>query len=131
MQSFYQKKIQTRFNTFNMANTKELSVEDKLKAIYALQLIDSKIDEIRNVRGELPLEVEDLQDEIEGLDTRMNNLQTELEAAENRVSERKNSIVDSKELIKKIAVGRMYLDTIKSSFKGSFCRFSILFNKCV
>jgi hypothetical protein len=46
-----------------MANTKELSVEDKLRAIYDLQLIDSRIDEIRNV-GELPLEVEDLEDEV-------------------------------------------------------------------
>jgi hypothetical protein len=49
-----------------MANTKELSVEDKLRAIYDL-LIDSRIDEIRNVRGELPLEVEDLEDEVAGL----------------------------------------------------------------
>ena len=79
----------------------EITVEEKLRALYRLQLIDSAIDKIRTIRGELPLEVEDLQDEIEGLDTRMNNLQTELEAAENRVSERKNSIVDSKELIKK------------------------------
>jgi hypothetical protein len=46
-----------------MAN-KELSVEDKLRAIYDLQLIDSRIDEIRNVRGELLLEVEDLEDEV-------------------------------------------------------------------
>jgi hypothetical protein len=49
-------------------NTKELSVEDKLRAIYDLQLIDSRIDEIRNVRGELP-EVEDLEDEVAGLST--------------------------------------------------------------
>jgi hypothetical protein len=55
-----------------MANTKELSVEDKLRAIYDLQLIDSRIDEIRNVRGE-PLEVEDLEDEVAGLSTRSEN----------------------------------------------------------
>jgi hypothetical protein len=54
-----------------MANTKELSVEDKLRAIYDLQLIDSRIDEI--VRGELPLEVEDLEDEVAGLSTRSEN----------------------------------------------------------
>ena len=46
-----------------MATTKELSVEDKLRAIYDLQIIDTRIDEIRNVRGELPLEVDDLEDE--------------------------------------------------------------------
>ena len=47
-----------------MANVKEMSVEEKLRALYDLQLIDSRIDEIRNVRGELPLEVEDLEDEV-------------------------------------------------------------------
>jgi hypothetical protein len=55
---------------------KELSVEDKLRAIYDLQLIDSRIDEIRNVRGELPLEVEDLEDEVAGLSTRSDKLKT-------------------------------------------------------
>ena len=62
-----------------MTNTKELSVEDKLRAIYDLQLIDSRIDEIRNVRGELPLEVEDLEDEVAGLTTRAEKLKGELE----------------------------------------------------
>ena len=61
-----------------MANTKELSVEEKLRAIYALQLIDSKIDEIRNVRGELPLEVEDLEDEVAGLSKRLDKLNDDL-----------------------------------------------------
>lgn len=87
-----------------MAATKkntEITVEAKLRALYRLQLIDSAIDKIRTIRGELPLEIEDLQDEIAGLETRSNNLQTELEELENRVSERKNAIIDSKELIKK------------------------------
>ena len=79
----------------------EITVEAKLRALYRLQLIDSAIDKIRTIRGELPLEVEDLQDEIAGLETRSNNLQTELEELENKVSERKNAIIDSKELIKK------------------------------
>ena len=57
-----------------MANTKELSVEDKLRAIYDLQLIDSRIDEIRNVRGELPLVVEDFEDEVAGLSRRSDKL---------------------------------------------------------
>ena len=47
-----------------MATTKELSVEEKLRALYDLQIIDTRIDEIRNVRGELPLEVEDLEEGI-------------------------------------------------------------------
>lgn len=101
MQSFYQKKIQTRYNTFNMANKKELSVEDKLKAIYALQLIDSKIDEIRNVRGELPLEVEDLEDEVAGLSTRLEKLKTDLEVIETQIKDKKNAIDDHKASIKK------------------------------
>ena len=44
-----------------------MSVEDKLKALYDLQIVDRRIDEIRNLRGELPLEVKDLEDEIAGL----------------------------------------------------------------
>jgi hypothetical protein len=56
---------------------KELSVEDKLRAIYDLQLIDSRIDEIRKW-GELPLEVEDLEDEVAGLSTRSEKLKSEL-----------------------------------------------------
>jgi hypothetical protein len=67
-----------------MANTKELSVEDKLRAIYDLQLIDSRIDEIRNVRGELPLE-EDLEDEVAGLSTRSEKLKSELEVVEDLI----------------------------------------------
>ena len=49
-----------------MAKKKEISVEEKLRALFDLQIIDSRIDEIRNVRGELPLEVEDLELDLEG-----------------------------------------------------------------
>jgi predicted nucleic acid-binding Zn-ribbon protein len=84
-----------------MANTKELSVEDKLRAIYDLQLIDSRIDEIRNVRGELPLEVEDLEDEVAGLSTRSEKLKGELEVIENLIKEKKNAIDEHKEAVKK------------------------------
>ena len=62
-----------------MATKKEVTVEDKLRALYDLQLIDSRVDEIRNVRGELPLEVEDLEDEVSGLNTRMEKLKSDLE----------------------------------------------------
>ena len=58
-----------------MAKNKEMSVEDKLRALYDLQLIDSRIDEIKNLRGELPMEVEDLEDEVAGLSTRLAKLQ--------------------------------------------------------
>jgi uncharacterized protein len=84
-----------------MANTKELSVEDKLRAIYDLQLIDSRIDEIRNVRGELPLEVEDLEDEVAGLSTRSEKLKSDLEVIEELIKTKKNAIDEHKEAIKK------------------------------
>jgi predicted nucleic acid-binding Zn-ribbon protein len=84
-----------------MATTKELSVEDKLRAIYDLQLIDSRIDEIRNVRGELPLEVEDLEDEVAGLSTRSEKLKKDLETIEDLIKVKKNAIDEHKESIKK------------------------------
>lgn len=87
--------------TAKKSGAESITVEERLRALYRLQLIDSAIDKIRQIRGELPLEVEDLQDEIEGLQTRMNNLQSELESLEEKVSERKNAIVDSTEMIKK------------------------------
>ena len=58
----------------------ETNIEEKLRALYNLQLIDTRIDEIRNVRGELPLEVEDLDSEVTGLDKRLSNLDTEVSA---------------------------------------------------
>ena len=51
----------------------ELTVTEKLKNLYKLQLVDSKLDEIKTLRGELPLEVRDLEDEIAGLETRISN----------------------------------------------------------
>lgn len=104
MQSFYQKQIQIQLSTYRiytMAATKELNVEEKLRAIYDLQLIDSRIDEIRNVRGELPLEVEDLEDEVAGLSTRSEKLKRDLEVIEEQIKVKKNSIDDFKESIKK------------------------------
>ena len=84
-----------------MANIKELSVEDKLRALYDLQLIDTRIDEIRNVRGELPLEVEDLEDEVAGLTTRLEKLKGDLEVIEENIKTKKNAIEDHKESIKR------------------------------
>ena len=62
-----------------MAKKIEYSVEDKLRALYDLQLIDSRIDKIKSVRGELPLEVEDLEDEVAGLDVRISKFNDELD----------------------------------------------------
>ncbi|MFI0428334.1 zinc ribbon domain-containing protein [Mariniflexile sp. HMF6888] len=84
-----------------MAKTKELTVEERLRALYDLQLIDSRIDEIRNVRGELPLEVRDLEDEVAGLTTRLEKLVSSLEVVDNDIISKKNQIEESKSLIKK------------------------------
>jgi len=80
---------------------KEITVEEKLRALYDLQLIDSRVDEIRNVRGELPLEVEDLEDEVSGLNTRLEKLITDLEATDENIKNKKNLIEEAKALIKK------------------------------
>lgn len=84
-----------------MANTKELSVEEKLRALYDLQLIDTRIDEIRNVRGELPLEVEDLEDEVAGLSTRTEKLKQDLEHIEEQIKLKKNAIEEHQATIKR------------------------------
>jgi len=81
------------------ASTKETTVAEKLDALYALQKIDSKIDKIRTVRGELPLEVQDLEDEIEGLDTRIKKMQEEAKELDTEVSDRKAAIKDSEAAI--------------------------------
>ncbi len=86
-----------------MAAKKEATVENKLRALYDLQLIDSRVDEIRNVRGELPLEVEDLEDDVLGLKTRMDKLKTDLETINYEITAKKNLIDEAKVLIKKYA----------------------------
>jgi predicted nucleic acid-binding Zn-ribbon protein len=79
----------------------DASIEGKLRALYELQLIDSKIDRIRTIRGELPLEVQDLEDSVAGLETRVTNLTDELKELENQVAEKTQSIKDFKANIKK------------------------------
>jgi predicted nucleic acid-binding Zn-ribbon protein len=79
----------------------EITIEEKLRALYNLQLVDTRIDEIRNVRGELPLEVEDLDAEVEGLEKRLSNLGVEVTAYEDEIKAKKLGIETSKELIKK------------------------------
>ncbi|MGB0424243.1 MAG: zinc ribbon domain-containing protein [Flavobacteriales bacterium] len=80
---------------------KTATPEEKLRALYDLQVIDSKIDRIRIVRGELPLEVEDLEDELEGLKTRAEKIEQEMASVESMISDKKNAIEESKALIKK------------------------------
>ena len=84
-----------------MAKKKEITVEDKLRSLYNLQLIDSQIDKIRDIRGELPLEVRDLEDEIEGLKNRIKKLEQGLEEINEKISIKKNLIAEAKVLIKK------------------------------
>ena len=75
---------------------KEITVEEKLKALYELQKAVSKIDEIKILRGELPLEVQDLEDEIIGLNTRMENFETEIAEIVATISTKKIEIEESK-----------------------------------
>lgn len=71
---------------------KEMSVEEKLKALYQLQATLSAIDEKRALRGELPLEVEDLEDEVAGLATRIEKINNEIEEIRKAVAQRRNDI---------------------------------------
>jgi len=77
------------------------NVDEKLKDIYELQKIDSEIDKIKTLRGELPLEVQDLEDEIAGLETRIGKYDEEVKELEGAVSKKKNEITDAQALIKK------------------------------
>lgn len=79
----------------------EVSVEKKLQALFTLQQIDSQIDKIKIIRGELPLEVQDLEDEIAGLETRSKNFGKEVEVLNETVAGRQTAIKESKSLIKK------------------------------
>jgi hypothetical protein len=83
--------IRRKFNPvlIEYGEMKELSVEDKLRDL-RFTAIDSRIDEIRNVRGELPLEVEDLEDEVAGLSTRSEKLKSELEVVEDLIKVKEN-----------------------------------------
>ena len=84
-----------------MAKKTEFTVEEKLRALYDLQLIDSRVDKIRSVRGELPLEVEDLEDEVAGLKVRIEKINEELNQYLDEIKSKKNAIEHSKSMIKK------------------------------
>ena len=84
-----------------MARTKKYNPEDTLRSLYNLQFIDSRIDKMREVRGELPMEVIDLEDEMEGLNKRIENIEAEMGELNQLISQKKNIIEESKVTIKK------------------------------
>jgi predicted nucleic acid-binding Zn-ribbon protein len=84
-----------------MAKDKEISMDEKLNLLLDLQSIDSQIDKIHTLKGELPLEVKDLEDEIEGLNVRLSNLEKDLDSLKDDVSKHKNNIVEATSLIAK------------------------------
>ena len=85
----------------NVINYREISIEKKLRALYQLQTNDSDIDKIRILRGELPLEVRDLEDEIAGLQTRIRNFEDEVDTLKSSIVNKKNEKLTAESLIKK------------------------------
>ncbi|MDG5799175.1 C4-type zinc ribbon domain-containing protein [Marinilabiliaceae bacterium ANBcel2] len=83
------------------AKTGDTPVEERLKALFDLQKVVTEIDKIRTLRGELPLEVQDLEDEIEGLETRMSNLKTDVKTLNDNILAKKNEMKEADLLIKK------------------------------
>ncbi len=84
-----------------MASVKEFSVEEKLTSLVRLQKIDSKQDEIQILKGELPMEVKDLEDEIEGLHARQTRVEEEINGITDFIEQKKAAIKEAQELIKK------------------------------
>jgi predicted nucleic acid-binding Zn-ribbon protein len=78
-----------------------VSIKDRLRALYQLQMIDSEVDKIRIVRGELPLEIEDLEDLLAGMQTRLEKLNSELDAVNHEILSKKNANLDAEALVKK------------------------------
>src|SRR5690606_20057762 len=87
--------------TKKKATEQEVSVEEKLKSLHKLQSYYSEIDRIKTLRGELPLEVADLDDEIAGLGTRINNFELELKQLDENTKLQKGKIETSKAKIEK------------------------------
>ncbi|MDD4141567.1 MAG: C4-type zinc ribbon domain-containing protein [Bacteroidales bacterium] len=85
----------------------DVTIEKKLESLYGVQLIDSKIDNIRIVRGELPLEVQDLEDAIIGMETRIGNYKMDIIAQKSAMEEQQNNIKEAEILMKKYDDQRM------------------------
>ena len=84
-----------------MATVKEYSVEEKLAALLNLQKVESKLDEISILKGELPIEVADLEDEIQGLHARETRIEEEINGINEFIAQKKQIMIQSEELIKK------------------------------
>jgi hypothetical protein len=84
-----------------MATVKEYSVEEKLSSLYNLQKVESKLDEIAILKGELPIEVKDLEDEIQGLHARETRIEEEINGINEFIEQKKQAIIQSQELINK------------------------------
>jgi predicted nucleic acid-binding Zn-ribbon protein len=84
-----------------MAAVKEFSVEEKLSSLVRLQKIDSKLDEIQILKGELPMEVKDLEDEIEGLHARQTRIEEEINGIQEFIDQKKEGIKQAQALIAK------------------------------
>ena len=83
------------------SSTNKSSIEDQLKALHQLQVIDTKVDKIRIIRGELPLEIEDLNDSISGLNTRLEKFEAELKGIKDEIVANKNTVELANEAIEK------------------------------
>lgn len=90
----------------------DLSVEEKLKALYQLQTTLSGIDEKRALRGELPLEVQDLEDEIAGLTTRMEKIKTEIDEFKKAITQKKADITSAESSVERY---KKQLDEVKNN----------------
>jgi len=86
---------------YSRQEDKDISVEEKLRALHELQSVVSEVDKIKTLRGELPLEVQDLEDEITGLKTRLVNLDDEIKNLDTAINNKKIAIKDSQALIAK------------------------------
>ena len=84
-----------------MAKVKDLTVSDKLNTLAQLQSLHSKIDRIQVMKGELPIEVSDLEDDIAGLEIRVSKMLKDIENAKEEIADRRNSIKDANALILK------------------------------
>jgi predicted nucleic acid-binding Zn-ribbon protein len=84
-----------------MAAVKDFSVEEKLSSLVLLQKIDCKLDEIQVLKGELPIEVKDLEDEIEGLHARQTRIEEEINGMQEFINQKKEAIKEAEALVKK------------------------------
>ena len=84
-----------------MSTVKDYSVEEKLSSVVSLQKIESKIDEIQILKGELPMEVSDLEDELQGLHARQTRVEEEINGIQEFINQKKNAIKEAEALVKK------------------------------